>query len=234
MEMRGYEVAQKYVRYRYKRELARAKTNTTDNGILALINQVNEEVNQGELEQESGDQFHPSATIWRERGFKDLTCRVLLPEDIVAAHEEGIIHFHDSDYFAQKEHNCDLVNLEDMLQNGTVISETMIDKPYLPDGLQYRDADHRAGCLQPAWRADLYAGAPVPICSGKPYPPAGAGEEEPDEAGLEATTEQINRIAEDRLEVGDLVRHPDDPVPADYTDDLQRAGPLRFHDHVPG
>ena len=128
MEMRGYEVAQKYVRYRYKRELAR-KSNTTDNGILSLIEHMNEEVNQ-----ENSNKNPVINSTQRDymagEVSKDLTKRMLLPEDIVEAHEAGIIHFHDSDYFAQKEHNCDLVILEDMLQNGTVISETMIEKPH--------------------------------------------------------------------------------------------------------
>ena len=128
MEMRGYEVAQKYVRYRYKRELSR-KSNTTDNGILALIDHMTEEV-----KQENSNKNPVINSTQRDymagEVSKDLTRRVLLPEDIVKAHEEGIIHFHDSDYFAQKEHNCDLLNLEDMLQNGTVISETMIEKPH--------------------------------------------------------------------------------------------------------
>ena len=128
MEMRGYEVAQKYVRYRYKRELSR-KSNTTDNGILALIDQLNKEV-----KQENSNKNPVINSTQRDymagEVSKDLTMRILLPEEIVKAHEEGIIHFHDSDYFAQKEHNCDLINLEDMLQNGTVISETMIEKPH--------------------------------------------------------------------------------------------------------
>ena len=128
MEMRGYEVAQKYVRYRYRREISR-KANTTDNGILALINQQNEEV-----KQENSNKNPVINSTQRDymagEVSKDLTKRVLLPDEIVKAHEEGIIHFHDSDYFAQKEHNCDLINLEDMLQNGTVISETMIEKPH--------------------------------------------------------------------------------------------------------
>ena len=127
MEMRGYEVAQKYVRYRYKRELTR-KSNTTDNGILALIDNINEEVNQ-----ENSNKNPVINSTQRDymagEVSKDLTRRLLLPADIVEAHEKGIIHFHDSDYFAQREHNCDLINLEDMLQNGTVISETMIDTP---------------------------------------------------------------------------------------------------------
>ena len=109
MEMRGYEVAQKYVRYRYKRELAR-KSNTTDNEILALIDHLNENV-----KQENSNKNPVINSTQRDymagEVSKDLTMRVLLPEDIVKAHEEGIIHFHDSDYFAQKEHNCDLINL---------------------------------------------------------------------------------------------------------------------------
>ena len=110
MEMRGYEVAQKYVRYRYKRELTR-KSNTTDNGILSLIEHMNEEVNQ-----ENSNKNPVINSTQRDymagEVSKDLSRRVLLPEEIVQAHEEGIIHFHDSDYFAQKEHNCDLINLD--------------------------------------------------------------------------------------------------------------------------
>ncbi len=127
MGMRGYEVAQKYVRYRYKREIAR-KSNSTDDGIFALLDNANEEVNQ---ENSNKDPVINSTQRDYMAGevSKDLTKRVLLPEDIVRAHEEGLIHFHDSDYFAQREHNCDLINLEDMLQNGTVISGTLIEKP---------------------------------------------------------------------------------------------------------
>ena len=128
MAMRGYEVAQKYVRYRYKRELTR-KSNTTDNGILSLLDNINEEVNQ-----ENSNKNPVINSTQRDymagEVSKDLSRRVLLPEKIVRAHEEGIIHFHDTDYFAQREHNCDLINLEDMLQNGTVISETLIEKPH--------------------------------------------------------------------------------------------------------
>ena len=128
MEMRGYEVAQKYVRYRFKRNIAR-KSNTTDDGILSLIDMANEEVNQENSNKNpiinSTQRDYMAGAV-----SKDLTNRILLPEEIVNAHEQGIIHFHDSDYFAQREHNCDLINLEDMLSNGTVISETMIEKPH--------------------------------------------------------------------------------------------------------
>ena len=128
MEMRGYEVAQKYVRYRYKRELAR-KSNTTDESILSLLELSNEEV-----KQENSNKNPVLNSTQRDymagEVSKDLTKRILLPPDIVKAHEEGIIHFHDSDYYSQKEHNCDLINLEDMLQHGTVISGTLIEKPH--------------------------------------------------------------------------------------------------------
>ena len=128
MEMRGFEVAQKYVRYRYKRTLAR-QSNTTDDSILSLIDQNNEEVKQENSNKNpvinSTQRDYMAGEVSR-----DLTERILLPEDIVRAHKAGIIHFHDSDYYAQKEHNCDLINLEDMLQNGTVISETLIEKPH--------------------------------------------------------------------------------------------------------
>ncbi len=128
MEMRGYEVAQKYVRYRYMRELTR-KSNTTDNNILSLLDQVNENV-----KQENSNKNPTINSTQRDymagEVSKDLTMRILLPDDVVRAHREGLIHFHDSDYYAQREHNCDLINLEDMLQNGTVISETLIEKPH--------------------------------------------------------------------------------------------------------
>ena len=128
MEMRGYEVAQKYIRYRFRRELKR-KSNTTDESILSLIDLANEEV-----KQENSNKNPVINSTQRDymagEVSKDLTRRILLPEEIIKAHDEGIIHFHDTDYFAQKEHNCDLINLEDMLQNGTVISGTMIEKPH--------------------------------------------------------------------------------------------------------
>ena len=128
MEMRGYEVAQKYVRYRYKRELTR-KSNTTDDNILSLLDQINENA-----KQENSNKNPTINSTQRDymagEVSKDLTMRVLLPEEIVKAHDEGIIHFHDSDYYAQREHNCDLINLQDMLQNGTVISQTLIEKPH--------------------------------------------------------------------------------------------------------
>ena len=123
----AYEVAKLYITYRYTRTLVR-KANTTDDTILSLIDCNNEEV-----KQENSNKNPAVNSVQRDymagEVSKDLTCRLLLPQDIVEAHKEGIIHFHDSDYYAQRMHNCDLVNLEDMLQHGTVISGTMIEKP---------------------------------------------------------------------------------------------------------
>ena len=124
----AFDLAKAYITYRYKRELVR-KSNTTDDKIMSLI-----ECNNEEVKQENANKNPTVNSVQRDymagEVSKDITRRILLPADIVAAHEEGLIHFHDSDYFAQHMHNCDLVNLEDMLQNGTVISGTMIEKPH--------------------------------------------------------------------------------------------------------
>ena len=122
-----FHVARAYVRYRYDREKLRNK-NTTDDSILALIDRTNEEIKQENSNKNSVVNSTQRDYMAGEVS-KDLTRRILLPKDIVEAHDPGIIHFHDADYFAQHMHNCDLVNLEDMLQNGTVISDTMIEKP---------------------------------------------------------------------------------------------------------
>ena len=128
MKSRCPEVAQKYIRYRYDREKARNK-NTIDDAVLSLI-----ECNNEEVKQENSNKNPTIISTQRDymagEVSKDLTRRLFLPNDIVEAHNAGIIHFHDADYFAQRSHNCDLVNLEDMLQNGTVISGTMIEKPH--------------------------------------------------------------------------------------------------------
>ncbi len=124
----AYTLAKTYITYRYKRALVR-KSNTTDDKILSLI-----ECNNEEVKQENSNKNPTVNSVQRDymagEISKDITRRLLLPEDVVKAHEEGIIHFHDADYFAQHMHNCDLVNLEDMLQNGTIISGTMIEKPH--------------------------------------------------------------------------------------------------------
>lgn len=128
MNLRAFEVARNYITYRYKRALVR-KSNTTDEQIMALIENSNEEV-----KQENSNKNPTVVSVQRDymagEVSKDITKRFLLPTEIVEAHEKGLIHFHDADYFSQKMHNCDLINLEDMLQNGTVISNTMIEKPH--------------------------------------------------------------------------------------------------------
>ena len=128
MALERYEVARRYIIYRYVQGLKRTN-NTTDDKILSLI-----ECNNEEVKQENSNKNPTVNSVQRDymagEVSKDLTQRVLLPEDVVAAHNEGLIHFHDSDYFAQHMHNCDLVNLEDMLQNGTVISGTLIERPH--------------------------------------------------------------------------------------------------------
>ncbi len=124
----AFEVAKEYITYRYTRSLAR-QSNTTDDRILTLI-----ECNNEEVKQENANKNPTINAVQRDymagEVSKDITNRILLPQEIVAAHEAGIIHFHDSDYYAQHMHNCDLVNLDDMLQNGTVISGTLIEKPH--------------------------------------------------------------------------------------------------------
>ena len=123
-----YTVARKYIIYRYVQSLKR-HSNTTDDKILSLI-----ECNNEEAKQENSNKNPTVNSVQRDymagEVSKDITMRLLLPADVVEAHNEGIIHFHDSDYFAQHMHNCDLVNLEDMLQNGTVISGTLIERPH--------------------------------------------------------------------------------------------------------
>lgn len=127
MEMGAHEIAKKYITYRYKQNLLR-QANTTDKQILSLI-----ECNNEDVKQENANKNPTINSVQRDymagEVSKDVSARLLLPEDVVQAHKDGIIHFHDMDYFAQHMHNCDLVNLEDMLQNGTVISGTMIERP---------------------------------------------------------------------------------------------------------
>lgn len=198
MEMRGYEVAQKYVRYRYVRELAR-KSNTTDEGILALIEQLNEEV-----KQENSNKNPTINSTQRDymagEVSKDLTKRILLPEDIVQAHEQGIIHFHDSDYFAQKEHNCDLINLEDMLQNGTCISETKIDKPH-----SFYTACNVTTQIVAQVASNQYGGQSFSLAHLAPFVQVSREKitkevlAEQEEIGVQYTEEQVKKIVERRL-----------------------------------
>lgn len=198
MEMRGYEVAQKYVRYRYVRELAR-KSNTTDEGILALIEQLNEEV-----KQENSNKNPTINSTQRDymagEVSKDLTKRILLPEEIVQAHEQGIIHFHDSDYFAQKEHNCDLINLEDMLQNGTCISETKIDKPH-----SFYTACNVTTQIVAQVASNQYGGQSFSLAHLAPFVQISREEitkevlAEQEQIGVQYTEEQVKKIVERRL-----------------------------------
>ena len=199
MEMRGYEVAQKYVRYRYTRELAR-KANTTDEEILSLLDQSNEEA-----KQENSNKNPVINSTQRDymAGYvsRDLTNRVLLPEEITKAHREGIIHFHDSDYFAQREHNCDLVNLEDMLQNGTVISGTMIEKPH-----SFYTACNITTQIIAQVASNQYGGQSFTLSHLAPFVDVsrqkitGRVLEENAEAGVVMTDEQIRKVVEKRLE----------------------------------
>ncbi len=163
----AFEVAKQYIRYRYTRSLVR-RSNTTDNRILSLI-----ECNNEEVKQENANKNPTVNSVQRDymagEVSKDITCRLLLPEDVVRAHNEGIIHFHDMDYYAQHMHNCDLVNLEDMLQNGTVHLRHHDRKaPQLLHRLQHRHPDHRSGGLESVRRAEHFAGSSGALRSGLP------------------------------------------------------------------
>ena len=195
MKREHFSVARKYITYRYKRALVR-KANTTDDQILSLIECANEEV-----KQENSNKNPTINSVQRDymagEVSKDITKRLLLPEDVVKAHEDGIIHFHDADYFAQHMHNCCLVNLEDMLQNGTVISETMIEKPK-----SFSTACNVATQIIAQVASSQYGGqsitlshlAPFVDISRKKYRKIVA--ENMKNEGIEVTEEQINSLAE--------------------------------------
>ena len=193
-----FEVARKYITYRYKHALVR-QANTTDEQIMSLIDCNNEEV-----KQENSNKNPTVNSVQRDymagEVSKDLTRRFLLPEDIVRAHEEGLIHFHDSDYFAQRMHNCCLVNLEDMLQNGTVISETMIEKPH-----SFATACNIATQAIAQIASSQYGGQSITLSHLVPFVEVSRQKfrkevaQEFADAGMEATEEQINTIAELRV-----------------------------------
>ena len=195
MKREHFSVARKYITYRYKRALVR-KANTTDDQILSLIECANEEV-----KQENSNKNPTINSVQRDymagEVSKDITKRLLLPEDVVKAHEDGIIHFHDSDYFAQHMHNCCLVNLEDMLQNGTVISDVMIEKPK-----SFSTACNIATQAVAQIASSQYGGqsitlshlAPFVDISRKKYRRIVA--ENMKNEGIEVTEEQINALAE--------------------------------------
>ena len=198
MKLNAFAVARKYITYRYKRALVR-KANTTDEQILSLIECDNEEV-----KQENSNKNPTVNSVQRDymagEVSKDITKRLLLPDDIVKAHEEGIIHFHDSDYFAQHMHNCDLVNLEDMLQNGTVISETMIEKPksfYTACNIATQIIAQVASSQYGGQSITLSHLAPVVDVSRQKY--REQVKEELEETGIHVSEEEINRLAELRV-----------------------------------
>ena len=198
MKLNAFSVARKYITYRYKRALVR-KANTTDEQILSLIECDNEEV-----KQENSNKNPTVNSVQRDymagEVSKDITKRLLLPEHIVKAHEEGIIHFHDSDYFAQHMHNCCLVNLEDMLQNGTVISETMIERPK-----SFSTACNIATQIIAQVASSQYGGQSISLAHLAPFVDVSRQKlrkevrEEFEQEGIEVTEQQINELAEYRV-----------------------------------
>ena len=198
MKLGAYETAKLYIRYRYTRSLART-ANTTDNQILTLI-----ECNNEEVKQENSNKNPTVNSVQRDymagEVSKDITRRILLPEDIVKAHDEGIIHFHDADYFAQHMHNCDLVNLEDMLQNGTVISGTMIEKPH-----SFSTACNIATQIIAQVASNQYGGQSISLTHLAPFVDVSRKKitkavlAEFDELGVLPTKEKVESIVEKRV-----------------------------------
>ena len=194
----AFEVAKHYITYRYTRSLVR-KSNTTDDKILSLI-----ECNNEEAKQENSNKNPVVNSTQRDymagEVSRDLSERILLPQDIVEAHREGIIHFHDSDYYAQHMHNCDLVNLEDMLQNGTVITGTLIEKPH-----SFATACNIATQIVAQVASNQYGGQSISLTHLAPFVQVSRNKirasvrEEFDAVGMAVTEDQINAIAEKRL-----------------------------------
>ncbi|MBO4460059.1 MAG: anaerobic ribonucleoside-triphosphate reductase [Clostridiales bacterium] len=194
----AYEVAKLYITYRYTRTLIR-RSNTTDDTILSLIDSNNEEI-----KQENSNKNPAVNSVQRDymagEVSKDLTQRMLLPQDVVEAHNNGLIHFHDSDYFAQHMHNCDLVNLEDMLQNGTVISGTMIEKPH-----SFSTACNIATQIIAQVASNQYGGQSISLTHLAPFVNVSRiriekfVREELESIGATLTDEQISTITETRL-----------------------------------
>jgi ribonucleoside-triphosphate reductase len=198
MGMRAFEVARKYITYRYQRALVR-KSNSTDGKIMSLIECSNEEV-----KQENSNKNPTVNSVQRDymagEVSKDITKRMLLPKDIVEAHEQGIIHFHDADYFAQHMHNCDLVNLEDMLQNGTVISGTLIEKPH-----SFSTACNIATQIIAQVASSQYGGQSISLTHLAPFVQISrerikkSVEEELKCIGVDISDDNVNSIVEKRL-----------------------------------
>ena len=197
-EAGAHAVAKRYIKYRFVQDLKRRK-NTTDGEILTLINCTNEEA-----KQENANKNPTINSVQRDymagAVSKDVTKRLLLPEDIVAAHEAGIIHFHDMDYYAQRMHNCDLVNLEDMLQNGTVISGTAIDRPH-----SFSTACNIATQIIAQVASNQYGGQSISLTHLAPFVQVsrekflGEIEDEFARAGIEATADQKAKVVEQRV-----------------------------------
>ena len=194
----AFEVAKHYITYRYTRTLVR-QSNTTDDKILSLI-----ECNNEEVKQENANKNPTVNAVQRDymagEVSKDITRRILLPQEIVEAHESGIIHFHDADYFAQHMHNCDLVNLEDMLQNGTVISGTLIEKPH-----SFSTACNIATQIIAQIASNQYGGQSISLTHLAPFVDVSrrrireSVEREMAHIGFVPTEEQLTKIVEDRL-----------------------------------
>ena len=196
MDIQAHDVARHYITYRYVQSLKR-QTNTTDERILSLIECQNEEV-----KQENANKNPTVNSVQRDymagEISKDLTARLLLDPEIVKAHQEGLIHFHDSDYFAQHMHNCDLVNLEDMLQNGTVISGTYIEKPH-----SFSTACNIATQIIAQVASNQYGGQSISLTHLAPFVDVSrkkiAAEVEPEMEGLDVSAERKKEIVERRL-----------------------------------
>ncbi len=198
MALGRFEVARKYIIYRYIQTLKRT-SNTTDDKILSLI-----ECNNEEVKQENSNKNPTVNSVQRDymagEVSKDITMRLLLPAEVVAAHNEGIIHFHDSDYFAQHMHNCDLVNLEDMLQNGTVISGTLIERPH-----SFSTACNIATQIIAQVASCQYGGQSISLTHLAPFVEVSRQKirrqvlDEINTLGLETTSEKINEVVEARL-----------------------------------
>ena len=194
----AFEVAKEYITYRYTRSLLR-QSNTTDGRILSLI-----ECNNEEVKQENANKNPTINAVQRDymagEVSKDITKRILLPQEIVAAHEAGIIHFHDSDYYAQHMHNCDLINLEDMLQNGTVISGTLIEKPH-----SFSTACNIATQIIAQVASNQYGGQSISLTHLAPFVQVSrekirrAVDQEMKVFGVTPSEEQISRVVEERL-----------------------------------
>ena len=198
MSKGAFDLARRYVKYRYTRYLVR-KSNTTDNKILTLI-----ECNNEEVKQENSNKNPTVNSVQRDymagEVSRDITNRILLPPDIVEAHKKGLIHFHDSDYFAQHMHNCDLVNLEDMLQNGTVISDTLIEKPH-----SFSTACNIATQIIAQVASNQYGGQSISLTHLAPFVQISREKirqellEEIKELGVEADEDRIDEVTEKRL-----------------------------------